>query len=75
MNKMTDEEVKSYRPMFLFEGEEAKGNALRFATHDEADGNARDKFSVWSMPSGYYVQETDDPVNYTWDVNQGTKPL
>ena len=23
--------------MFLFNGEEAKGNELRFATHDEAD--------------------------------------
>jgi hypothetical protein len=64
----------SYAPYFMFAtGEEPKTNATRFATEDEAEGAAADKFAVWTMTTGYFVKETpDDPVNYTWDAVNGS---
>jgi len=42
------------------------GNALRFATYQEAYENAVDLFSRWIVPSDHRVDESDDPVNYRW---------
>lgn len=55
----------SYRPMVLVQGQWA-GNALRFATFQEASENACDLFSRWTLPTDYRVDESDDPVNYRW---------
>jgi len=54
----------SYRPMFEFAGGETAGNAQRFAAEWEARESAKARFMVWTMPTGYHVLETDDPVNY-----------
>ena len=54
----------SYAPMFNFGDTETKGNAQRFATRQEAYDSAQDRFRVWTMPTGFYVAETNDPVNY-----------
>tara|TARA_R110000751_G_scaffold153886_2_gene258966 strand:- start:158 stop:376 length:219 start_codon:yes stop_codon:yes gene_type:complete len=56
--------AKSFAPMFNFGDYETQGNAERYATREEAERSAQDRFMVWMTPSGWFVQETDDPVNY-----------
>jgi len=58
--------LKSYAPMFEFGPNETAGNAERYATRGEAEASAADRFRVWTMPTGYHVVETDDPVNGTY---------
>ena len=55
----------SFRPMVLVQGEWS-GNALRFATKEEAEANAADVFRRWTSPTEYRVEESTDPVNYRW---------
>lgn len=55
----------SYRPMVLVDADFA-GNALRFATREEAEANARDLMSRWMAVREIRVDESDDPVNYRW---------
>jgi len=50
------------------------GNALRFATREEAEGNARDLMNRWMLVTDTRAVESDDPVNYTW-VNGRTEPV
>ena len=42
------------------------GNALRFATREEADVYVHDLMMRWTAVSGWRSVESDDPVNYTW---------
>ena len=56
--------MKSYRPMFVFGTGERAGNDQRFATREEALSSAKARFQVWTMPSDYGVDESEDPVNY-----------
>jgi len=42
------------------------GNALRFATAEEAQSNARDLANRWMLVREWRVVESDDPVNYQW---------
>ena len=56
----------SYRPMFRFNETETQGNALRFATYEEAYDNAAALFARWTRPSDFFVEENEDPVNYAW---------
>ena len=65
----------SFKPMFEFNRGEVKGNAQAFATYEEAEQSALDRFAFWTMPSGCFVQESDEPVNYRWDVLDGDVPL
>jgi hypothetical protein len=74
LKKETDT-VRSYAPMFEFAGGEIAGNAQRFATSQEAEKSAAARFAVWTMPSGYHVAETPDPVNYRWDDRNGDTSL
>jgi hypothetical protein len=60
--------------MFLV-GREWAGNALRFATHAEAEQSARELMSRWFMPSDYRVDEVEDEVNYGFDPERGNVPL
>jgi len=64
----------SYRPMFLV-GREWAGNALRFATHSEAEQSALELMGRWFMPSDYRVDEVDDAVNCEWDPSRGNVHL
>lgn len=54
------------------------GNALRFATKEEAEANVRDLASRWMLVRETRVVECDDPVNYQWVdgrlVSLETKP-
>lgn len=42
------------------------GNALRFATREEAEANAADLQRRWLLVTDTRVVECDDPVNYCW---------
>ena len=53
----------SYRPMMIISETETAGNALRFATYEEAEENAKDLFSRWTTPIGYEVHESQDAPN------------
>lgn len=65
----------SYRIMFEFSGQPDAGNAQRFATENEARGSAKDRFMAWTMPTGFRVEESADPVNYQWIAGVGDKAL
>jgi hypothetical protein len=43
------------------------GNALRFATREEAEANVANLASRWFAVRGTRVTECDDPANYMWD--------
>lgn len=42
------------------------GNALRFATEQEALDNVKALASRWFSVTAYRVVQSDDPVNYAW---------
>jgi hypothetical protein len=42
------------------------GNALRFATREEAEANVANLMMRWLMVTDTRVVESDDPVNYRW---------
>jgi len=42
------------------------GNALRFATKEEAEANVRNLSMRWMMVRDTRVVESDEPVNYKW---------
>lgn len=42
------------------------GNALRFATREEAEANVMDLSMRWMMVRETRVVESDDPVNYSY---------
>ena len=50
------------------------GNALRFATREEAEANARDLECRWTLVRATRVVESDDPVNYAF-VNGRLVPV
>lgn len=56
----------SYRPMVFVDGG-WHGNALRFATRDEAEASALDLYSRWMLCSDHRADESEDEVNYAWD--------
>lgn len=41
-------------------------NALRFATREEAEANARDLAMRWTLVREHRASECEDPVNYEW---------
>ena len=64
----------NYRPMFIFANGERVGNAQVFATHHEARESAADRFRSWTMPTSYEVDETTEPVTYSWTSEGGNVP-
>jgi hypothetical protein len=46
------------------------GNAVRFATKDEAEAWAFDRMMRWTAVRDTRVVESQDPVNYRWIDNQ-----
>ena len=51
------------------------GNALRFATKAEAEGNVADLAWRWTAVIDTRVVETDDPVNYRWVPSIGLQVI
>jgi len=58
--------ANSYRPMMIISATETAGNALRFATEDEALANAESLFMRWTVPTGYTSEPSNDPVRHTF---------
>jgi len=55
----------SWKPQVLVSGQWA-GNALVFATKEEAENNARDLLQRWYVPTDSRAIESNDPVNYSY---------
>ena len=50
------------------------GNALRFATFEEANDYGAELLSRWTLPETYHVVESTDPVNYVF-VDGHAQPI
>jgi hypothetical protein len=58
---------KSWKPEVIADASgEWVGNALRFATKEEAYENARDLSYRWILVRDFRAVESDDPVNYRY---------
>lgn len=57
----------AWKPMFHFGADEVVGNSQVFATKEEAEASARNRFMRWTLPTDWSVVETDEPHNYAWD--------
>lgn len=56
--------IRSWKPeMFTSKWD---GNALRFATKEEADGYALNLFWRWTTPTDWRSVPSDDAPNATW---------
>jgi hypothetical protein len=63
-----DRDEMSFKPEVIAESSgQWCGNALRFATREEAEANVRDLMMRWFAVRETRVVESDDPVNYRWD--------
>ena len=56
----------SYKPEVQTGGEAWVGNALVFATSEEATANVADLMSRWMLVTATRVVEVDEPANYAW---------
>ena len=65
----------SFKPVFIFSGDEHCMNGQCFATKGEALGSARARFNVWVTPKGFTSEESTDPVNYRWSLETGDAPV
>ena len=65
-------EVMSWAPEVIADNSgKWVGNALRFATKEEAEANVRDLSWRWILVRETRVVESDEPVNYAWVAGQG----
>lgn len=51
------------------------GNALRFATKEEAEANVANLKWNWMEVRETRVVESTDPVNYRWVANKGLEAI
>lgn len=57
--------MTSYKPEVQTNGHsDWNGNALRFATREEAEAYVHDLMNRWMLVTDTRVIESDDPVNY-----------
>ena len=54
----------NHRPIWHIGPQEIGKNAQVFATQDEAKASAKARFNVWTQPTDYGSEQTDDPVTY-----------
>jgi len=63
----------SFRPMVSTDGGKTfAGNALRFATKEEAEASADELSGRWYSVTDTKYEESDDPVNYRFDFDSYT---
>lgn len=66
----------SWKPEVMVNGEKDwNGNALRFATKEEAEANAKDLMRRWMLVIDTRVVESSDPVNYRWVAGKGLEAI
>ena len=59
--------MTSWKPEVKVHGDDKwYGNALRFATMEEAKNNAHDLWQRWARAEDCRATPSDDPVNYTY---------
>lgn len=59
--------MRSYKPEVIADSSgKWAGNALRFATREEAEAQVRDLSWRWTLVRETRVVESDDPVNYRY---------
>lgn len=51
------------------------GNALRFATKEEAEANVHALMMSWMAVREWRVVESDEPVNYRWIAGKGLEAV
>jgi len=56
--------MPNFKPVWILAKGERGTNSQVFATRQEANDSAAARFMVWTAPTGYDVDETDDPVTY-----------
>jgi hypothetical protein len=67
--------MKSWKPEVMTDSSgNWYGNALRFATREEAEANVYNLSMRWFAVRDIRVVESDDPVNYRW-TDQGLVPV
>lgn len=54
----------SYAVFVEIKGEKPTTNGCRYATEEEAKRAGSELLSRWWVPTGFHVEETNDPVNY-----------
>lgn len=60
----------SWKPTFQLDGKWCY-NAQAFATKEEALASAESRFMRWTSPTAFDAHESQEPVNYRWDNEQG----
>lgn len=67
--------MPNYKPQFKVYGEkDFYGNGQTFATREEAEGSAVDRYFRWTMAEDWRVIEVDEaeyPVTYKWSEEGG----
>ena len=56
--------MPNFRPVWILAHGERGTNSQVFASRQEAHDSAAARFMVWTAPTGYDVDETDDAVTY-----------
>jgi hypothetical protein len=65
----------SFKPQVIADSSgEFTGNALAFATREEAEANVKNLKARWTLVTATRVVESDEPVNYRW-VDGGLVPV
>ena len=64
----------AYKYGMIVEGK-ASFNSVVLATKEEADDAGRELMSRWFVPTGWEIKKTDEPVNYTFDWDNGLKGI
>ena len=54
----------NYRPIWTISDTEVGRNAQVFRTEQEALESAKARFNVWTVPTDFGVEATDEPVTY-----------
>jgi hypothetical protein len=66
----------SWKPEVIADGSgEWTGNALRFATKEEADKNVYELACRWFLVRQWRSVESSDPVTHKWDDSLGLLPV
>jgi hypothetical protein len=62
----------SYKIAVMVRGESKPSyNGIRVETEQEATWHGNDLFSRWMLMESFTVEQSDDPVNYKIDVENG----
>jgi hypothetical protein len=66
----------SFKPAFKVFGEEPfYTNGQAFATREEAEKSAKNRYHAWMQAEKWDVVESDEPVTFRWDDETGDEML